>query len=74
MKPRRCLPVMVLLGLLLGVHNGYIALWTEGRPDSVRVFPYRASMLPEQDRRLLEAGIPIENESRLHRLLEDYLS
>lgn len=74
MRSARLFSILMAFGLLLGIHNGYIALWQGEDPEPVRVFPYRASMLPEQDQRLLEAGIPIGNESRLHSLLEDYLS
>ena len=63
-----------VIGMLLGIHNGYIALWRDGASDPAEVFPYRAAMLPEQDYQRLEKGIVIESESRLHRLLEDYLS
>lgn len=74
MKSPRMFSILMTFGLLLGIHNGYIALWYGDDPEPARVFPYKASLLPEQDRRLLEAGIPIESESRLHSLLEDYLS
>lgn len=62
------------VGLILGVHNGYIALWQNGEEIPEQVFPYRSAMLPQADRERLETGILIENESRLHNLLEDYLS
>lgn len=74
MRAKRMISVLAAFGLLLGIHNGYIALWHGDDPEPVRVFPYRAELLPDRDRRMLEAGIPIENESRLHSLLEDYLS
>lgn len=74
MKLRRCLSSMALLGFLLGVHKGYIALWKDGDPEPVRVFPYRVSGLPLQDQQFLERGIPITSQSELHRLLQDYLS
>ena len=64
----------IALGLTLGIHNGYIALWRDGETVPVEVFPYRAAMLPWQDIQRLESGIRIESESRLHSLLEDYLS
>lgn len=74
MRSKGFLSILLSFGLLLGVHNGYIALWQGNDPEPARVFPYRASLLPERDQRLLEAGIHIESESRLHSLLEDYLS
>ena len=74
MKAKSILSAILSLSLLLGVHNGNIALWQDDDPEPVRVFPYRVSVLPERDQALLEAGIQIESESRLHSLLEDYLS
>jgi len=65
---------LAALGLILGMHHGYIALWRDGETVPEQVFPYRAAMLPEADSRRLEAGIRIENEGMLHSLLEDYLS
>ena len=74
MRSTRLLSSLAAFGMLLGIHNGCIALWNSDDPEPVRVFPYRAALLPEQDRQLLETGIPIHDESRLHSLLEDYLS
>ena len=74
MRSARLTSWSAAFGLLLGVHNGHIALWREGEIIPEQVFPYLASMLPDLDRQRLESGIPIESESRLHRLLEDYLS
>ncbi len=74
MKLQRCLCQFLLLGLLLGVHNGYIAIFDDAKSEPLRVFPYQVSALPLQDQVLLNAGIPIESQSHLHRLLQDYLS
>ena len=63
----------ILLGFILGIRDGYIALWEEGK-DQPRVFPYRAEMLPEPDQKRLEKGIRIPDESKLAQILEDYLS
>ena len=64
----------VALTFLLGVHDGYIALWKEGRPEPAEVFPYKASLLPEADQKRLEKGIRIESKKDLLELMEDYLS
>ncbi len=74
MRSTRLLSALAAFGMLLGIHNGYIALWETGGAEPDRVFPCRASLLPELDQKRLEAGIHIEDESRLHSLLEDYLS
>ena len=36
---------------LLGVHDGKIALWQGDDPKPIKVFPYSASMLPEEARK-----------------------
>ena len=73
-KVSRCFYYVLLFGFLLGVRNGYITLWHEGDAKPLQVFPYRAEMLPPADRRALEEGIKITDESELRHLLEDYLS
>ena len=64
----------MVLGFLLGIHNGNIALWKDDDPEPAKVFPYRAELLPEADRKELERGIRIDNFRDLNRLLEDLLS
>ncbi len=65
---------LVLAGILLGVHNGNIAVWLDGNPDPAKVFPIPALLLPREDRRILEKGIRVDDISDLTKLLEDYLS
>lgn len=74
MKRNRLLSYLLALGFLLGIRDGYIALWEDGRQDPLEVFPCRIEMLPEADQRSLEKGIRLENELELARALEDYLS
>lgn len=72
---KRFAPCLVLaLAFLLGIRDGYIALWREGSPEPCRVFPYRAESLPKGDQKALRQGIRIESEELLSQLLEDYLS
>lgn len=65
---------LLLLGLYLGLHNGYLALWKTGNTEPEQVFPYRASLFPKLDQAALEKGIPIEDTDSLKKLLEDFLS
>lgn len=74
MRLRHTCYIVLTFCYLLGVRNGYIALWQGEDPDPVITFPYLASSLPEQDQNRLKSGIYIEKESDLHQLLEDYLS
>lgn len=59
---------------LLGIHNGKVALWEEDDPKPVKVFPYRASMLPKEAQEQLRKGVRIESMAELNRLVEAYLS
>lgn len=74
MKPRYKLYSIVLLGFLLGIHGGRIALWKDGTTKPVKVFPYSAELLPEKDRALLEKGIHFDTKEALIARIEDYLS
>lgn len=65
---------IVLLGFLLGIHEGKIALWKENDPEPMQVFPYRAELLPEADQKALKKGIKIDSIRQLNSLIEDYLS
>ena len=70
----RYLYFTLLFGFLLGISDGYIALWKDGNPKPLQVFPYRAEYLPSADQQALEKGIHINNKQELKQLLEDYLS
>lgn len=64
----------LMMGLLLGSCNGYVALWRSGSETPVRVYPYSLASLPPADQQALQEGIPVENQQELAHLLEDYLS
>lgn len=74
MKKKQLCSLILAFGFLLGIHDGCIALWREGTAKPLRVFPYRAEMLPEKDQKALQQGIVISDENALSRILEDYLS
>ena len=74
MKKMRYIYCILLLGFLLGIKDGKVALWVEDDPQPVQVFPYHASLLPKADQEALEKGIKIGNSEELRSLLEDYLS
>ena len=65
---------IILLGFLIGIHKGQVALWRDNNPTPVKVFPYRAEILPEADQAALQKGIRINSIADLQRLLQDYLS
>ena len=74
MRKYRYWPILAAMALIMGLRGKYIALWREGDPEPVRVFPYQISSLPPEDQKRLREGIVIENESRLIQLMEDYFS
>ncbi len=73
MRHRYCY-LTLLLAFLLGSHEGFVALWITPGGDPHEVYPYRIEALPPADQKRLEAGIYVESEADLIRLLEAYLS
>ena len=71
-KPQ--LYLALILSFILGIHGEKIALFRPGQPEPVKVFPYRAAMLPAEARTALEQGIEIESLEQLEQLAENYLS
>ena len=64
----------LLMGLILGCHKGYVALWEEGAAEPRQIFPYKVTSLPLADQDALEKGIHVKTVEELSQLLEDYLS
>ena len=59
---------------ILGRHEGMVAVFLPGGTAPEYVTDAPVSCLPERDRALLEAGLPVWSEEELTRLLEDYCS
>ena len=74
MKRNAQVYLALVLSFILGIHGENIALWKAGQPDPVKVFPYRAAMLPREAREALEQGIGIDSLEELEALAENYLS
>ena len=70
----RCLCSILLLGFLLGVHNGRIALWKDGQNHPMKVFPYPAAVLPEATQQQLLKGMRVDSMEDLDQLLEILIS
>jgi hypothetical protein len=64
----------LILGLILGTHKGFIAIWETGNTEPMKTFPVAVSSLPPADQAALQRGIPIDSAGALAQLLEDYLS
>lgn len=58
---------------LLGIKDGKIALWKGNDPEPIKIFDYSASNLPEDARKQLETGVPINSLRELRKLAEQYL-
>ena len=66
------LALTVLLGLQLGLSDGYLASLRNGKPE--QLLPYSQEAFTEADREKLSRGIPFSTEQELNRLLEDFTS
>ena len=69
-----CCTALLLLGLFLGIQNGYVALWDTTDTQPLKVFPYRVESYPLSDQQALKKGIPVSGPEQLQQLLEDLTS
>lgn len=65
---------LLLMGFLLGIHEGRVAIWREGEEKPWRVLPYPAIVLPSATQAQLKQGIRIDTMDDLERLLDNLLS
>ena len=72
MIKKHVLMMALMLTLYLGIHNGQIAVFRNGKVT--KVFPYSASILPPDARNALEEGIAYSTNEELAKLLQTYLS
>lgn len=70
---RKLAATLLITMLLLGIRDGYMALWKLDDPEPLHIFPFRASIFPEKIRSALEKGIRIEQDSDVGRLLLDMI-
>ena len=63
-----------LLGLYLGISDGYLAIFQTGKVLPEQVLPYSREVFTEDDQVRLERGIPFSTDAELSRLLEDFTS
>ena len=74
MKKQKIVCNLLLIGFLLGVYEGKIALWSDFKKEPIRIFPYSASQLPKKDQERLASGLHFNNLNDLRKFVEDYLS
>lgn len=65
---------ILLMTMLLGIHDGYLAIYDSASSSPRQVLPYRAALYPNADQQALAEGIPFRSQQELSRLLEDFLS
>lgn len=70
----RFLCSVALLGFLLSVHEGRIAIWKDGADKPWKIFPYPVIVLPAETQSQLRQGIRIDSMEDLDRFLENLLS
>lgn len=60
---------------IVGTFDGLLAVYLSGVSEPEEVYPdVRLTELPQEDRLLLERGIPAASSAQLQRILEDYLN
>lgn len=65
--------LVLLLGFLLGIHEGKLALWRDGTEKPEQVYDIRADSLPPADRLVLDRGMQLESREEVWQVLENYL-
>ncbi len=74
MKLKKIFASFLLLGFLLGVYEGKVALWQDGQEKPMKVTPYRVTLFPKADQEKLKKGIHVDSLKQLQELIEDYFS
>ncbi len=65
---------ILMLGFLLSVYEGRIAIWKDDQKSPMMVFPYSVNSLPSTERLMLEEGIRFNSMDELRQMIADYLS
>ena len=69
---KRPLTALILLGMILGCHGQYAALFDGETGALFRTLPYRIALFPPADQAALRQGIPLYTPEELASRLEDY--
>ena len=64
--------LMLLLGFLLGIHNGHIGVWKDQDPTPMRIIPCPVWVLSQRQQQMLQAGIRIDSMADVERLLTEF--
>lgn len=63
----------LMMGFLLGIHDGRVTLWQDEDPHPLQIYDIRADTLPPADQVQLRRGIRVESREELWLVLENYL-
>lgn len=64
----------LLLGFLIGIHDGKIGIWKAEDPTPMRTIPCPVWVLSSQQQQMLRNGIRIDSMEDLERMLTDFFS
>jgi hypothetical protein len=70
---RKICTLVLVMGFLLGIRDGKLTLWRDGRTQPEQVYDIRADSLPPADQLQLRRGIRVEDREQLWLILENYL-
>lgn len=70
---RNICTLVLVMGFLLGIRDGRLALWRDGESHPEQIYDIRADTLPPADQLQLRRGIRVETRQDLWLLLENYL-
>lgn len=71
---QKILPAALAFGLLIGIHEGRVALWEGDDPAPEFVSDYSAAALPPSDQEALQKGIPAADQNQASSRMEDFSS
>lgn len=68
------LTLTLLLGFLIGVHNGRIGVWKDQDPTPMRTIPCPIWVLSPAQQQMLKNGIRIDSMADLEKMLTEFFS
>lgn len=74
MKLKKALARLLILGFLLGISRGYVAVWQDEDPQPLYLTQTPAGSLLPADQALLRQGLRFANKRQLTAALEDFCS
>ena len=69
---KQMLASLLLVGFLIGVHNGQIGVWRIPDPEPMRTIPCPIWVLSQKQQQLLQQGIRIESMTDLEKMMTDF--